>query len=148
MKTLLVLRCTVLAAAVAVAAPAHADSPDAAMSTVAGQWTGAWWAHPPAPMAPRPLRQDCRQRLDCTVVCENGQWRATFEGECGQPYKFTITMAGRQSGQAVLFKGTTDLGEENGGEYDWIGRAAGDEFAGFFTSSEYAGEFRLQRTKE
>jgi hypothetical protein len=35
-----------------------------------------------------------------------------------------------------------------GGEYDWIGRAAGDEFVGFFTSSKYAGEFRLQRQKE
>ena len=106
MKTLLVLRCTVLAAAVVVAAAAHADSPDAAMSAVAGQWTGAWWVHPPAPMAPRPLSEDCRQRLDCTVVCENG------------------------------------------GEYDWIGRAAGDGFVGFFTSSKHAGEFRLQRKKE
>ena len=27
-------------------------------------------------------------------------------------------------------------------------RAAGDEFAVFFTSSKYAGEFRLQRKKE
>jgi hypothetical protein len=118
------------------------------MSAVAGQWTGAWWAHPPAATAPRPLGKDCRQRLDCAVVHENGQWLATFEGECGQPYTFTITMVGRQLGQAVLFKGTTNLGAENGGEYDWIERAAGDEFVGFFASSKYAGEFRLQRKKE
>ncbi len=148
MKTLLVLKCIALAATLVVAASAHADSPDPLKTAVTGQWTGSWWAHRPADNAARPRGEDSGQCLDCTVVYEDGRWEATFEGECGQPYRFTVKMAGRQSGQAVLFKGTNDLGEENGGEYDWIGRAAGDEFVGFFTSAKYAGEFRLQRTKE
>jgi prepilin-type N-terminal cleavage/methylation domain-containing protein len=45
------------------------------------------------------------------------------------------------------FKGTTDLGEENGGVFEWIGRAKDNEFVGFFTSAKHVGEFRLERQK-
>lgn len=41
-----------------------------------------------------------------------------------------------------------DLGAENGGVFDWIGRAAGDGFVGFFTSAKHAGEFRLERKRQ
>src|SRR5947209_4318247 len=86
--------------------------------------------------------------LDCTVVNKNGTWQATFEGECGRPYKYTIIMEGRQAGDVVLFKGTTDLGEKDGGVYDWIGRATSQEFIGFYTSAKYTGTFRLTPKKE
>jgi hypothetical protein len=56
-------------------------------------------------------------------------------------------MDGRQAGEVVLFKGTTDLGEKDGGVYDWIGRATDKEFIGFYTSAKYAGVFRLTRKK-
>jgi hypothetical protein len=86
-------------------------------------------------------------RLDCAVVRKGDSWQATFEGECGRPYKYTIKMDGRQAGEVVMFKGTTDLGEKDGGVYDWIGRATGKEFIGFYRSAKYAGVFRLTRKK-
>jgi hypothetical protein len=56
-------------------------------------------------------------------------------------------MTGRPSSEAVLFKGTTDLGEKDGGVYDWIGRATDREFVGFYTSANHTGAFRLTRKK-
>ena len=46
-------------------------------------------------------------------------------------------MEGRQVGKAVMFKGTVDLGKNDGGVFDWIGRANDKEFIGFFTSAFY-----------
>jgi hypothetical protein len=82
------------------------------------------------------------------VETSDGTWQATFEGECGRPYKYTIQMKGRQAGEAVLFQGSVDLGEKDGGTFDWIGRANNDEFVGFYTSKGHTGNFRLARPKE
>jgi hypothetical protein len=48
----------------------------------------------------------------------------------------------------VLFKGTVDLGEKDGGIYDWIGRADDREFVGFYTSAKYSGAFRMNRAAQ
>jgi len=117
---------------------------------VTGDWTGTW-----GPLssskdgAPPKVYTPAQKKLDCKVeLLSNGEWQATFEGECGRPYKYTIKMLGRQAGDVVLFKGTTDLGEKDGGVYDWIGRATeAGEFLGFFTSQKYAGSFQLTRPK-
>jgi hypothetical protein len=127
---------------------------------VAGAWTGTWGVYsPPKPgqaaanaaPASGQKTQKYSQRdmaLDCKVVeLEGGKWQATFEGECGRPYKYTVQMQGRQAGSVVLFQGTADLGEKDGGVYDWIGRANDEEFVGFFTSQKYTGHFRLQRAR-
>jgi hypothetical protein len=120
-----------------------ADEPkDTPAPGVTGEWTGTW-----GPYAEKPNPDAKKMRLDCNVVKKDGVWQATFEGECGRPYKYTIKMEGRQAGDAVLFKGTTDLGEKDGGVYDWIGRATGNEFVGFYTSAKYSGVFRLTRKK-
>ena len=74
-------------------------------------------------------------------------WEATFEGDCGRPYKYSIKMEGRLVGNAVLFKGTVDLGPQDGGVYDWIGRATTNEFLGFYTSGASTGVFNLTRPK-
>ena len=126
---------------------------------VAGAWTGDWGPYDPAKgMA---LEKEKCKKLDCTVVLKEGAareagtsaggsakvWEATFEGECGRPYKYTIKMEGRQASDVVLFKGTVDLGEKDGGVYDWVGRATDKEFAGFYTSSHHVGVFRLARVK-
>ena len=113
---------------------------------VTGAWTGIWWSHPFKPMAPK--AGDLHKRhLDCTVTRKGIHWQARFQGECSRPYKFEITMEGRQAGGAVLFRGTSDLGEKNGGVYDWIGRATQGEFVGFYTSATHVGEFRLERNQ-
>jgi hypothetical protein len=57
-------------------------------------------------------------------------------------------MLGRQAGDVVLFKGSADLGEKDGGLYDWIGRATEDKFVGFYTSQKYTGTFQMSRPQE
>lgn len=123
------------------------DQPKAAAPPdVTGEWTGTWGPYQPPTEKPS-AKKDKDMRLDCNVVRKDGVWQATFEGECGRPYKYTIKMEGRQAGEVVLFKGTTDLGEKDGGVYDWIGRANDKEFVGFYTSAKYSGVFRLTRKK-
>jgi hypothetical protein len=108
---------------------------------VAGAWSGTWGSYP-AEAKDKPAMP-----MDCLIVRKGDAWHATFEGECGRPYKYTIQMDGRQVGEAVLFKGSADLGEKDGGVYDWIGRATGQEFVGFYTSENHTGVFRLTRKK-
>jgi hypothetical protein len=119
--------------------------PSVAPPDVTGTWTGTWGPYPPEPGTDAKSKPP--MRMDCAVVHKNGGWQATFEGECGRPYKYTIQMGGRQAADTVLFKGTTDLGEKDGGVYDWIGRANGQEFIGFYTSAKHTGVFRLTRKK-
>jgi hypothetical protein len=119
------------------------------MPEIVGKWTGDWGPYDPAKGVAID-KAKCKQ-LDCTVVLkEDGGakvWEATFEGECGRPYKYTIKMEGKQASETVMFKGTVDLGEQDGGVYDWIGRANDNEFAGFYTSSHHVGVFRLAKNK-
>lgn len=112
---------------------------------IAGEWTGTWSTYSPAQGAV-PAKEICKS-LACKVAYKDGVWDATFEGDCGRPYKYTIKMEGRQVGKVVMFKGTTDLGAKDGGVFDWIGRATDKEFVGFFTSGFYTGVFNLSRTK-
>lgn len=110
---------------------------------IAGEWTGTWSTYNPAQGAV-PAKGMCKS-LDCKVEYKDGVWQATFEGDCGRPYKYVIKMEGRQAGKVVMFKGTTDLGPNDGGVFDWIGRATDKEFVGFFTSAYYTGVFSLSR---
>ena len=117
---------------------------------VAGAWVGTWGPYtPPQPGAASPSTPRPELRLDCKVVAlPEGKWQATFEGECGRPYKYTIKMLGRTAGNVVLFQGSADLGEKDGGVYDWIGRATEKEFVGFYTSQTHVGHFRLARPQQ
>lgn len=119
-----------------------------AQPRVVGKWTGMWGPYSSDP-AIASRYSAAQKQIDCEIaVLPSGEWQATFEGECGRPYKFTIKMLGRQAGDAVLFKGSPDLGEKDGGVYDWIGRATEQGLVGFFTSAKYAGTFTLARPKE
>src|SRR5215471_3749278 len=70
---------------------------------VAGDWAGTWSTYNPAQGAV-PAKEICKS-LTCKVVNKDGVWEATFEGDCGRPYKYTIKMEGRQIGRVVMFKG-------------------------------------------
>ncbi len=113
---------------------------------VAGKWVGTW-----GPLDAQPgkaAKSPSELTMECSVVkAADGSWQAVFEGECGRPYKYTIKMGGRSAAGAVLFKGTADLGAQDGGEYDWIGKADDKEFVGFYTSAGYTGLFRMTRPK-
>jgi hypothetical protein len=112
---------------------------------VSGEWTGVWSAYNPAQPAVPPKEQ-CKS-LTAKVSKKDAGYEATFEGDCGRPYKYTITMEGRAAGKTVLFKGSADLGPKDGGLYDWIGRATDKEFIGFYTNAYYTGVFALTRVK-
>jgi len=126
------------------AAPAHAQG---AKPAVEGKWTGTWGLYNPAQADKPSPYPKAQMKLDCAVEYKDGKWQATFEGECGKPYKYTIKMLGRQAGNIVLFQGTADLGPEDGGVFDWIGRATDKEFVGFYTCQKYTGTFTLARPK-
>ena len=112
---------------------------------IAGKWTGTWSSFNPAQATTQP-KEPCKQ-LDAEIVRNGDVWVATFEGDCGRPYKYKISMNGRLSGGVVLFTGTADLGLQDGGVYDWVGRATNGEFIGFYTSAHATGFFNLSRAK-
>lgn len=112
---------------------------------ITGAWTGTWSAYNPA-RASTPPQEQCA-KLSATITQKGEVWEALFEGDCGRPYKYTITMEGRLMGSVVMFKGSADLGARDGGTYDWIGRAVDDEFVGFYTSAAYTGVFSMTRAK-
>jgi hypothetical protein len=132
------------------AAIAHPQNPETKQTKdlapdIDGAWTGTWGIYSPA-TGTTPPKEICK-KLDAKVERKDSVWEATFEGDCGRPYKYTIKMEGRQVGKAVMFKGTVDLGKNDGGVFDWIGRATDKEFVGFFTSAFYTGTFNLSRAK-
>jgi len=112
---------------------------------ITGKWTGTWSSFNPARSTEQP-KEMCKQ-LDAEIVKNGETWTATFEGDCGRPYKYKISMSGRLSGGVVLFTGTADLGQQDGGVYDWVGRATNNEFIGFYTSAYATGFFNLTRSK-
>jgi hypothetical protein len=137
---LILLICSVLAVSQTQTTQPTNQAPD-----ISGDWTGTWGVYSPAQGTTPP--KDICKRLDAKVEYKDATWLATFEGDCGRPYKYKITMEGRQVGKAIMFKGTTDLGAKDGGVFDWIGRANEKEFVGFFTSANYTGTFNLSRPK-
>ena len=110
---------------------------------IVGAWSGTWSSFSPAQATAQP-REVCK-RLDATVAREADAWVATFEGDCGRPYKYKITLKGRLVGNVVMFSGTVDLGAQDGGVFDWVGRATTGEFIGFYTSAYSTGYFNLAR---
>ena len=113
---------------------------------VTGKWTGIWNAYDPAQGA-TPPKEMCKT-LDATITKEGEVWKAVFEGDCGRPYKYKISMKGRLVGGVVLFTGTVDLGAQDGGIYDWVGRATIGELIGFYTSAYATGFFNLKRAPQ
>jgi hypothetical protein len=110
---------------------------------VSGRGSGTWSSADPAQGA-TPPREPCA-KLTAEISREGETWKALFEGDCGRPYTYSITMEGRLVGNVVMFKGTTDLGPKDGGVYDWIGRANAKQFTGFYTSAFSTGVFSLTR---
>ena len=75
---------------------------------IGGKWSGTWSSFNPAQATAQP-REVCK-KLDADVVKNGDMWVATFEGDCGRPYKYKISMNGRLASSVVLFTGTVDNG--------------------------------------
>jgi hypothetical protein len=114
---------------------------------ITGAWSGTWSAYSPSKPSTPPKEMCAKLSANITRKGDDA-WQAVFEGDCGRPYKYTITMEGRLVGSAVLFKGSVDLGAKDGGVYDWIGKATNNEFIGFYTSAAYTGVFSLTPVKQ
>ena len=112
---------------------------------IVAKWTGTWTSFNPAQATAQP-KELCK-RLDATVTKNGDTWTAMFEGDCGRPYTYKISLDGRLVGGVVLFKGTVDLGAKVGGVYVWVGRATSNEFIGFYTSAYATGHFNLKKTE-
>ena len=142
MKTLHLVLALVLMSAAAGAQGGRGFTPGPPPD-VSGKWSGTWSAYNPAQGATPP--NDQSKTLTADITREGDVWKAVFEGDCGRPYKYNIAMEGRLAGPSVLFKGTADLGPKDGGVFDWIGRADGKQFVGFYTSAYATGVFSLTR---
>lgn len=109
-------------------------------TTVAGTWNGIWWYGD---------KVDEGQPLSCS--CEQigpNQWTATFDAQYGGRSLYTFDITGKKIGDAVLFEGAVDLGEDHGGVYQWSGEARGNTFTGEYTSARAQGAFRMSKLVE
>jgi hypothetical protein len=109
-------------------------------TTVTGTWSGTWWYGD---------KVDEGQPLSCT--CEQigaNQWTATFDAQYGGRSLYTFDITGKRVGDAVMFEGAVDLGQDQGGVYHWKGEARGETFTGEYTSTRTQGAFKMSRSLE
>lgn len=89
------------------------------------QWAGTWQSNEPGHNGD----------LYCSVdQVSDQQWQAQFTGYCGRYFAYDITMQGYREGDAIVFKDQVDLGESDGGVYEWTGRIEGEQFKGQYES--------------
>ena len=76
-----------LACAIALLVTASAQTGPQTQPTpdVSGEWTGVWSSYNPAQPAVPPKEQ-CKS-LTAKVTKTDSGYQATFEGDCGRPYK-------------------------------------------------------------
>ncbi len=78
-------------------------APSAQAPDVTGEWTGTWSSYNPAQPAVPPKEQ-CKT-LTAKVAKKGDGYEATFEGDCGRPYRYAITMEGRAARQDGALQG-------------------------------------------
>ena len=88
----------------------------------------------------RPVEGDC--------------WEATFSGHCNRQFIYEVKMKGRQVSEKIVFTGRrcrnlrpakADLGDKDGGLYNWTGELADGRFKGRYKSeSGKTGSFEMQ----
>lgn len=114
---------------------AYHEHPDD-KSAATGFWTGTWKANGAAEAS----------ALSCTMLQKTGnEWIATFDAVCGRNASFTFDVPGKLKDGLVVFKQTIDLGEINGGVFEWTGEIRGDTFTGKYKSSGYEGGFVMKK---
>ncbi len=101
------------------------------------QWKGTW----------KSSGSDHGGELRCTAVQMNElDWTATFKGFCNRQFIYQIEMKGRLNDQKVRFQGKADLGQKDGGLYQWTGTIHKDDFNGRYQSaSGKKGTFEMKK---
>ena len=107
----------------------------------ASYWSGTWQTEG---------NQEYGGELSCIAERVDDQtWRAEFTGYCGREFAYEVTMAGKRDGKKVVFAGSADLGDEDGGLYDWTGEIDDDQFTGkYFSSAGKRGGFTMTRDED
>jgi hypothetical protein len=84
--------------------------------------------------------------LSCQVAAKSDdQWEGKFTGTCDRQFAYEVQMQGRRDGDTILFTGQADLGEKDGGLFQWTGRLAGDQFTGEYQSDGgKTGKFQMK----
>ena len=84
--------------------------------------------------------------LHCAVTRKGAeQWEGHFTGTCDRQFAYEVQMQGRKDGDTILFTGKADLGEKDGGLFQWTGRIAGEDFVGEYKSdSGKNGKFKMK----
>lgn len=103
-------------------------------------WTGTWQGD----------KAGYGGDLHCVARRIEGEdYSAVFSGYCGREYAFQIAMNGKKDGDRITFAGEVDLGDKDGGKYQWTGEILGDSFNGKYTSSQgKKGEFSMKLEKK
>lgn len=102
------------------------------------KWSGTWTDH---------RREDHGGDLQCDArQVGDKQWEAHFYGNCGRDYSYQVDLVGQVDGNVVKFEGDVDLGEKDGGVYNWSGTMTDGQFSGEYTTAVgKAGSFTMTR---
>jgi hypothetical protein len=84
--------------------------------------------------------------LSCQVAAQgDGQWEGKFTGTCDRRFAYEVKMQGKKDGDTIRFTGQADLGEKDGGLFQWTGRIEGDQFIGEYKSDAgKTGKFQMK----
>ena len=90
-----------------------------------------------------------RGELKCLARHLSGEdWEATFTGTGNGKFAYEVVMRGRKTGDKIVFTGEADLGDKDGGLYQWSGEIDGKGFIGRYSSEKgKKGTFKMGRLK-
>jgi hypothetical protein len=126
-------------AAAGVITPGCAHMPDeSAADGVSGYYVGHWYG----PNPEKPLGE-----LTCTITPKGPDtWDAFFIATFGEVGEYEVPLEGKREDSKVVFGGDVDLGESEGGVFEWTGEIVGDTFNGNYKAATYVGTFRMKKT--
>lgn len=130
---------SVLLAALMLAGCAHTRESSAAMDAVSGYYAGHWYG---------PNPEKALGTLDCTITAKGEDaWDAHFVATFGEVGEYEVPLEGKRTEGKVLFGGAVDLGESEGGVFEWTGEIVDEVFNGEYTARGYTGTFKMTKTE-
>jgi len=111
---------------------------ESATDMVSGYYAGDWFG---------PNPEKSLGSLNCTITAKGADtWHAHFVATFGEVGEYEVPLEGKRVDGKVVFGGAVDLGESEGGVFEWGGEIVGDEFNGEYKASGYVGTFRMTKT--
>jgi len=105
---------------------------------VMGNWDGRWYGV-----------ESSEGPVTAHIIAEGkGNFRAVISVDIGEVEPFPGEMRGKDQDAKVQFKGTVDLGPQNGGIYQLTGEVSDGKFTGRFSGLENRGRFELKKLRK